>query len=404
MAFKPAARTSSSKPVAKKPSGFVYHPRSAEAIKARAERTGGRFDSPFKDNTDTFRPKVGDNLIRILPPTWEPHDHYGFQIWVHRRIGPDSSTYLCPREMLNKKCPVCEAEKESRDAGETDEAKALAPAEQFVCWIVDRDDDNPIAKIYPLSWTQDRDLAALCHNPRKGQVLLIDHPDKGYDIIIKRHGQGLNTKYQFAVDREKTPISDDGKVQQEILDFITENPVPTMLKYYSYEYLENVLSGGAEEADPELDETDTEAAEEAEAESDNEEEEAQTAARGRKRPRAEPEEEEVEEEVAEDEEGVVEAEEEEEVEEEPTPRRVAAKRPVATAKRPARRPEPEPEEEEEETVEETDEEEYDPETGEIIEEEEVAPRRPVRPAARPVVRTGKPAARPGVTRVVRHPR
>src|ERR1700693_6132381 len=93
-----------------KRSGFSYTPRDPDKVKERAEQTGSRFDSPFIDRFDTFRPKVGDNLIRILPPTWDDHDHYGFDIWVHSYIGPDNGTYLCLNKMQNKPCPICKAQ------------------------------------------------------------------------------------------------------------------------------------------------------------------------------------------------------------------------------------------------------------------------------------------------------
>jgi hypothetical protein len=108
----------------KKKSGFVYKGRSAESVKERAEQTGGRFDSLFKSGTDTFTPHVGENIVRILPPTWDS-EHFGYPIWVHSRIGEDNSSYLCLRKMKNKECPICAAAKEAKDDNEADEAKAL---------------------------------------------------------------------------------------------------------------------------------------------------------------------------------------------------------------------------------------------------------------------------------------
>lgn len=238
----------------KKKGGFVYKERSLESVKQRAERQGGRFDTPFKGNIDVYRPKTGDNVLRILPPTWEDPEHYGYEIWVHKFIGPDNSTYLCPRRMLNKKCPICEAEKAARDAQEKEEAKALAPVSQYAAWTLDReeDDDTP-PKVYPFSWTMDRDIVTLCIDKRKGSVLPVDNPDIGYDLTFKRSGTGLKTKYYgYAFDRDPSAISDDDSRYQEIMEFITENPIPSVLKYHTYEYLSNALEGGAEESEEEI--------------------------------------------------------------------------------------------------------------------------------------------------------
>jgi hypothetical protein len=240
----------------KKSKGFVYKERSAKSVEERAEQTGGRFDSIFKSGFDSWKPKVGDNLIRILPPTWEDHEHYGLDVWLHSYVGVNNGSYLCLSKMKNKPCPICQAAKASKDAGEDEEADHLQPSRRVVCWIIDRDADKPVPELYSMSWSMDRDIAALCHDKRKGKVLLIDHPDEGYDVTIKRKGTTkTNTKYfGIAVDRDPTSIGDDSDEQQEILDFITENPVPSVLNYYSADKLEEIMAGTAEEKDEELDE------------------------------------------------------------------------------------------------------------------------------------------------------
>jgi hypothetical protein len=232
-------------------SSFQYKPRTADQVKDRANRKTSKFDSIFKPGFDTYRPKQGDNLYRYLPPTWEDSDHYGYTAFVHRNIGPDNSTYLCPRKMLNKPCPICEAQKESKDAGENEEAKALSTSERVICWVLDRDGDDPEKPlIYDTSWTQDRDIVSLCVDERKGGILLVDHPDKGYDITIKRTGTGLRTKYYgYAIARDDSPVHDSEKAQDEILDYIKENPIPDTFNFFDYDYLKGVLSGAVAEKD-----------------------------------------------------------------------------------------------------------------------------------------------------------
>lgn len=238
-----------------KKSGFVYKPRTVEQVKGRASRKSGLYDSIFKQGFDTYRPKQGDNLIRYLPPTWDDSDHYGYTAFVHRNIGPDNATYLCPRKMLNKPCPICEAQKEAKDAGEGEEATALTTSERIISWVVDRDADDPEKPlIYDTSWTQDRDIVSLCVNERTGEILMIDHPDKGYDVTIKRTGTGLRTKYfGYAISRDDCPINDSEKVQDEILEYVKDNPIPDVLNFYDYDYLAGVLSGKVAAKDEVLD-------------------------------------------------------------------------------------------------------------------------------------------------------
>lgn len=239
-----------------KRAGFMYKPRTADQIKGRAQRKSGLYDSIFKQGFDSYRPKQGDNLIRYLPPTWDDADHYGYTAFVHRNVGPDNSTYLCPRKMLNKPCPICEASKEAKDAGEAEEAAALNTAERIISWIIDRDADDPEKPLlYDTSWTQDRDIVSLCVNERSGEILMIDHPDKGYDVTIKRTGTGMRTKYYgYAIARDDSPVHDSEKAQDEILEYVKDNPIPDVLNYYDYDYLKGVLSGTVAAKDEALDE------------------------------------------------------------------------------------------------------------------------------------------------------
>lgn len=243
--------------------GFVYKARTPEKIKERASRTNGNFVTIFKPGFDTFKAKQGDNLVRYLPPTWDDAEHYGYSVHIHRNVGPDSAPYVCPRKMLGKPCAVCEEVKVLKDAGEATEAKEMDLSERIVSWILDRDSDDPEKPVlWDQSWTQDRDITALCVNDRTGEILLIDHPDKGYDVSFKRTGTGMKkTKYYgWAIDRESTPIHDKERVQDEIMDYVNDNPVPDTLQIYDYDYLKGVLSGTVAAKDEELDKDEEEEA------------------------------------------------------------------------------------------------------------------------------------------------
>lgn len=245
----------SEKSSGKKHSKFVYKPRTAEQIRKRAERPTGRFDSIFKRGFETWRPKQGENVIRFLPPTWEDFEHYAYSIFVHRNIGPDNSTYLCPNKMLGKVCAICKAAKEAADAGEDDEAKDLRWQEQEVAWIIDRDGDPETPVLYQMSPTMDTQIVSLCSNKRSGEALNIDDPDEGYDVSFERRGQGkMNTKYiGIQVDRDTSPVHENEKKQDKILEYIMENPIPDTLQFFDNHKLESLLSGMSEETDEDLD-------------------------------------------------------------------------------------------------------------------------------------------------------
>lgn len=239
-----------------KKKSFNYVPRDPKAAKERAERTGARFDSPFKQGFDTWRPKAGSNKIRILPATWDEPSHYGFEIEVHKYVGSTNSTYLCrAKNGMNKPCAICKAAKEAKAAGEEDEAKQLQTSTQTVCWILDRAEDEQIPLLYPLSFTMDREITSLGIDEDSGKVLPIDHPDEGFDIRIKRAGAGLKTKYfGIAIDREPSPITDDTKEWNKIMDFIEGNPIPEVLHFFENDYLSRIINEEVEEKDEDADE------------------------------------------------------------------------------------------------------------------------------------------------------
>jgi hypothetical protein len=264
-----------------KKSGFVYRKRDPDIVKRFATRRGGGFDSIFKPSIDVWRPKEGDNDIRILPPTWDNAEHYGYQIWVHYGIGPNEGTYLCPARMVNKRCPICDAMREARANSDEEEEKQLKPSERFVVYVVDRNADKKEAmraRAFSMSWTMDRDINALRVMKKTGEVLDIDDPNEGFDISFGRTGTTpTNTKYiGTQISREATPISDDDEEQEEVLEYITQNPIPDTFNFYSADYLEKLLTGKVEDKDEDLDQ---EEARDREAEEENEGREARRSLR-----------------------------------------------------------------------------------------------------------------------------
>lgn len=243
----------------KKGSGFVYKATSADRLKRQAEQTGSRFDGIFKNGVEVFKFKNGDSTFRILPPTWDNAEYYGLEVFVHSYVGANNGTYLCPAHMKKQKCPICDAAKDARDAGDKEEAAQLSAKQRYLFWAIDRDDEGTGPKIIDMSWSMDQAIAALCTHKRSGKIIAIDHPDEGRDITIQKRGQGLNTKYfGHRIDSDPSPISDDEDVQDQILEQIRETPITAVLQYYSTDHLEAIISGAEPEDDESEDEDDEE--------------------------------------------------------------------------------------------------------------------------------------------------
>lgn len=256
-------------------SRFQYKERTYESMQRRSERSGGGFESPFLPQFDMWRPKVGDNYIRILPQTWDdPDNYFGYKVWVHAWVGADNATYCCPRKMNDEPCPICEAAKEAQAHGDDEkEIKGLKVAENYAYWIIDRDADDPKPKpkLYLVGWMRDRDLAALLVDKRTKKSLAIDDPYNGFDVTIKRTGAGLQTRYQPVIDHDSTALDKKDSVIDEVLDYIQDNPIPSTLKFYDADHLEKVISGTNAERDDDLDDDDHDGGRQSESENEGRE-------------------------------------------------------------------------------------------------------------------------------------
>lgn len=284
-------------------SKFKYRERSAETVQQRATQKGGNFDSYLSDKAAFVKVKEGENVFRILPTTWDFDtfgDNWGFEIYVHREIGPNNDVYLCIDEMRKKypewdgipkgKCPICRA---ARDEEDPELGKKLKAKKEILAYIINRDDEKAGPLIWRLGWQLERDIQIRCQNKKTGAVLAIDHPDTGYDIYFTRDGQGLKTRYTGVdVDREDSPLHESQKKTDAWLDRVQENPIPELLTFYEPDYISDVFDGKRGEGEEQEDDRPKRTSR-SRARSESEDEEESEAPKSRRRSRDdEPEEEE----------------------------------------------------------------------------------------------------------------
>lgn len=221
-------------------SRFEYRQRDASSARKRAESSGKDYDRYLEDVVDGFQVSDGDNVVRILPPTWSDADHYGHDIYVHYEIGPDKGTYLCLQKMKGEPCPICEERKRAAAEGDEDYAKKLEPKKRVLVYVIDRNKEKEGLKVWAMPWTLDRDIVKVSVDKRSGEVMSIDHPDDGYDVMFERQGKGPRTEYVgVSIDRRSSPLDND-----KALDIAQEHPLPSLLKFYPYEHIASVFGGG----------------------------------------------------------------------------------------------------------------------------------------------------------------
>lgn len=245
---------------------FKYKERSKESAEKRKNQQGTNRDPMFKDGITIFKPKDKENRIRFLPPTWTDSDHYGFDLFVHYGIGGEKASYACNKIMRNEDDPICiEAELREKE-GDADSAKKIKAKKRVLVYVIDRDNEEAGPQLWPMPWTLDRDIAVLATDDTTGEILLLDKPDAGWDVIFSKKGTLLNTEYYgIKIARKETPLSASDKTATKWLEFIEKNPIPETIIYYPFNYLEKVFSGTTyenKEDDPELNKEEKEEQEE----------------------------------------------------------------------------------------------------------------------------------------------
>lgn len=224
---------------------FSYQSRDASDVKKRAEGDDGKFDVYIDSAVKTYKVNDGDNTIRILPPTWDNPTHYGLDIHVHYGIGPDRQSYLCLHKMKDEPCPICEERAKAVRDNDEAYAKELNATKRVLVYLVDRDAAKDGVQAWAMPNTLDRDVVKVSVDKRSGEVLPLDHPEEGFDVMFEKKGAQMRTEYLgVQLARRSSSLGDDAW-----LDFAIDHPLPTMLKYYTYAHIQAAFSGGGAPAD-----------------------------------------------------------------------------------------------------------------------------------------------------------
>lgn len=225
--------------------GFQYQKRTVDDVKQRAASRGGGFDTIYKPQFKTYKVKDGKNLVRILPPTWEGARHYGYDIFVNYGIGADKQSYLSLSKMGKGKDPIAEARREAEAEGNEELTRELRATPRILMWIVDRDAEEEGPQLWAAPITVDKALANLSVDEDTGEIIHLDDPEEGCDFRFYREGKGMLTKYDASKMKllKPSPIHADEGIQQEWLDFVVANTLPSCLNFYDYAHISSVFNG-----------------------------------------------------------------------------------------------------------------------------------------------------------------
>lgn len=233
---------------------FVYRgkDRTADDISKKAKESTRDYDGVFKPGLSVYKPKEGENCVRILPSADPEHPDWDLVIHTHYNVGPGNARYLCLSKMKEEDCPICDA----LSSFDEDEQDQLRVQKGSVCWVIDRDNEKAGPQLWSIPFTKVRNEIYERSVDKKSRTpILIDDPEEGFDVSFFRKGTDQRTQYSgVEVSREPSSLHDNPKTQDRWLSYVTEHPLMDCLNFFEAEYIKKVLFGKAAKKKDEDDE------------------------------------------------------------------------------------------------------------------------------------------------------
>jgi len=234
---------------------FKYVKRDPAMVEARTNQVGANYDGPIISGVKIYSVRTGENVIRIMPATWDVNgkapEHYGYDVWVHGRIGPDNEMVICLAKQFEDKCPICEARESLDRRGDEETAKGLKPVRRVFMWIIDRKDESKGPQIFQCPWTLDQDIAKASKNKRSGTYYVVEDPEEGHDISFEKEGANLATRYvTVQVEPSSSALASNEKQTNALIEYIAERPIPNLLNVKTYEQIARLYRGGGYDDEP----------------------------------------------------------------------------------------------------------------------------------------------------------
>jgi hypothetical protein len=224
-----------------------------DKLRTRTQESASKADDTGRFS-NIFRPDIrvplwncgeGQHVIDILPyvvgnnyptrtfPDVQPNDpHYVLDIWVHRGIGVNEDSFVCPARNYDLPCPICEHIAELRrlvdpDADENDPEfgdtitliKTISPKRRTIYNVLVWDSDKEIAKgvqVWEIAhFFMEKNLTAIAERPTRGGASVggfinFSDPWDGKSIIFRREGKGKTTSFLgHSFEDRPEPVPDE---------------------------------------------------------------------------------------------------------------------------------------------------------------------------------------------------
>jgi len=151
-----------------------------------------------------FRSQAGQNFIKILPPR-RVDAYYGVALFVHRELGCNSDSFICPNMTRGTACPVCEFIKKIKPTLDLTQEAAREFIRKLSClpprwgfFVVNMASDDTMVEgpqWYDAPQTINDQFLTLSKHPRTGEVVDLSDPREGWEFSFVRTGEGMKTRY-----------------------------------------------------------------------------------------------------------------------------------------------------------------------------------------------------------------
>ena len=183
-----------------------------------------------------WKPKNGENIIRILPPKDDNEIPY-YETAVHS-FG--SNILYCPRT-IDQRCPICEETRMRYNKGkdiDKEIGSKIRARKQYLYNIIDRGSDKPTdVKVYISGKKVWGKIMSYYFDEEYG---ILDDVDNGYDFKLIKKSQGDYPNYDDSRPfKNPSPLSEDPAEVKEILSNLKD--LSSLVEYKSYDELLEIL-------------------------------------------------------------------------------------------------------------------------------------------------------------------
>lgn len=164
-----------------------------------------------ESKTEWLKPELGENLFRILPPLKGMAEPW---VTVHQHFHKTNGkifVFNCPTRMANQRCPTCEQKTRLEKAGDTaslKKAEECKVSTRNFAFAIDRENPDAGIRVFGFGAT----IKERFRNFRDKQKKDFTDLKEGFDVLIDKSGEGLNTKYQVDT-ASQCPVVEEGSMK-----------------------------------------------------------------------------------------------------------------------------------------------------------------------------------------------